>query len=66
MERSEVQVDDNKENELQQVENPLVSWRKGRPGTKQFKSSTEKKSRAKYTCKTCGKAGHNSARCQNR
>ncbi|CAB4436499.1 unnamed protein product [Rhizophagus irregularis] len=25
MERSEVQVDDNKENELQQVENPLVS-----------------------------------------
>ncbi|CAB4488668.1 unnamed protein product [Rhizophagus irregularis] len=66
MERSEVQVDDNKENELQQVENPLVSRRKGRPGTKRFKSSTEKKSRTKYTCKTCGQAGHNSARCQNR
>jgi len=66
MEHSKVQVDDNKENELQQVENPLVSRRKGRPGTKRFKSSTEKKSRAKYTCKTCGQAGHNSAMCQNR
>ncbi|RGB25107.1 hypothetical protein C1646_772198 [Rhizophagus diaphanus] len=46
MKRSEVQVDDNKENELQQVENPLVSWRKRRSGIKQFKSSTKKKSRA--------------------
>ena len=66
MEFSEVQVGDNKENEPQQVENPLVSQRKGRPETKRYKSSTEKKSRAKYTCKTCGQTGHNSARCQNR
>jgi len=66
VEGSEVQVDDNKENELQQVENPLVSQRKGRPETKRYKSSTEKKSRTKYTCKTCGQTGHNSARCQNR
>lgn len=62
----EVQADDNKENEPLQVENPLVSRRKGRPETKRYKSSTETKSRAKYTCKTCGQTGHNSARCQNR
>lgn len=62
----EVQIDDNKENEPQQVENPLVSRRKGRPETKRYKSATETKSRAKYTCKTCGQTGHNSARCQNR
>ncbi|CAB4409209.1 unnamed protein product [Rhizophagus irregularis] len=36
MERSEVQVDDDKENEPQQVENLLVSRRKGRPETKQI------------------------------
>ncbi|PKY51728.1 hypothetical protein RhiirA4_494472 [Rhizophagus irregularis] len=65
MERSEVQVDDDKENEPQQVENLLVSRRKGRPETKQYKSSTEKKSRVKYACKMCGRTGHNSARCQN-
>ena len=62
----EVQIDDNKENEPQQVENPLVSRRKGRLETKRYKSATETKSRAKYTCKTCGQTGHNSARCQNR
>jgi len=56
------QVEVNKEN----VENPLVSRRKGRPETKRYKAPTEKKSRARYTCKTCGKVGHNSARCQNR
>jgi len=66
MEFSEVQVGDNKENEPQQVKNPLVSRRKGRPEIKRYKSSTEKKSHAKYTCKTCGQTGHNSARCQNR
>jgi hypothetical protein len=60
MERSEVQVDD-KENEPPQVENPLVSRCKGRPETKRYKSSTEKKSRAPYTCRTCGQTGHNSA-----
>jgi len=43
MEFSEVQVGDNKENEPQQVENPLVLRRKGRPETKRYKSSTEKK-----------------------
>ncbi len=62
-----MQVDNiNKENEPKQIENPLVSWCKGRPKTKQYKSSTEKKSHAKYTCSTCGQSGHNSARCQNR
>ena len=60
------QAEDNKENEPQQVKNPLVSRRKGRPETKRYKSSTEKKPRATYTCKTCGQTGHNSARCQNR
>ncbi|RHZ84508.1 hypothetical protein Glove_80g41 [Diversispora epigaea] len=65
----EIQVDDsNKENESEseQIGNPLVSRRKGRPETKRYKSSTEKKPRAKYTCGTCGQSGHNSARCQNR
>ncbi len=62
----EIQVDDtNKENEPEKIKNLLVSWRKGRPETKRYKSSTEKKSRAKYTCGTCGKSEHNSARCQN-
>lgn len=59
----EVQVDDNKENEHL---NPVVLRCKGRPETKRYKSSTETKPRAKYTCKTCGQSGHNSARCQNR
>ena len=64
LEHPEIQVtDDNKENE---INNPLVSRRKGRPETKRYKSSTKKKSRAKYTCGTCGQTGHNSARCQNR
>jgi hypothetical protein len=62
----EIQADDNKENEPEQIENPLVSRRKGRPETKRYKSSTEKKPRAKYTCKTYGQTGHNSARCQSR
>jgi hypothetical protein len=63
---SEVQVDDDdKENELEQIGNPLVSRRKGRPETKRYKSSTEKP-RAKYTCSTCDQSGHNSARCRNR
>ncbi|RHZ75463.1 hypothetical protein Glove_213g59 [Diversispora epigaea] len=62
----EIQVDDsNKENEPE-IENPLVSRCKGRPETKRYKSSTEKKPRAKYTCSTCGQSGHNSARCSNR
>jgi hypothetical protein len=61
----EVQINDsNKENEPE-IKNPLVSRRKGRPETKRFKSSTEKKPRAKYTCGTCGQSGHNSARCLN-
>ncbi|CAB5392572.1 unnamed protein product [Rhizophagus irregularis] len=49
-----VQVDDNKENKLQQIENLLVLRRKGRPETKRYKSSTEKKPHVTYTCKTCG------------
>ncbi|RHZ58060.1 hypothetical protein Glove_376g1 [Diversispora epigaea] len=62
----EIQVDDsNKENEPEQIGNLLVSRRKGRPETKRYKSSTEKKPRAKYTCDICGRSGHNSARCQN-
>ena len=65
MERSEIQVN-NKENEFQQVENLLVSQRKGHPKIKHYKSSTEKKIHAKYTCRTCGQTGHNSARCRNR
>ena len=60
-------ADADKENEFEQVENPLVSRRKGRPETKRYKSATEKKrkSRAKYTCSTCGHSGHNSVRCQS-
>jgi len=46
------------------VKNPLVSRRKGRLETKRYKSASEKKPRAKYTCSTCGQSGHNSARCQ--
>ena len=61
------EVDANKENEPQQVKNPLVSRRKGHPQTKRYKSATEKtgKLHAKYTCSTCGQSGHNSARCLN-
>jgi len=67
LEHPEIQVtDDNKENESELVKNPLVSRRKGRPETKRYKSSTEKKPRAKYTCGRCGQTGHNSARCQSR
>jgi hypothetical protein len=67
LEYSEVQADDDKENVPVQIENPLVSRRKGRLEIKRHKSSTEKQPRAtKYTCKTCGQIGHNSARCQNR
>jgi hypothetical protein len=51
-ENPEIQVDDNKENEPGQIENPLVSRRKGRPETKRYKSSTEKRPRAKYNCGT--------------
>ena len=52
--------------ENNQVENPLVSRRKGRPETKRYKSATKKKGkpRAKYTCSTCGHSGYNSTRCQ--
>jgi hypothetical protein len=63
---SEMQVFDDKENISEKIENPSVSRRKGRPATKRYKSSTEKQPRVKYTCKTCGQVGHNSARCQNR
>ena len=68
LENPETQADDDKENEPKQIENPLVSRRKGRPGTKRYKSSTEteKGSRAKYNCGTCGQSGHNSATCRNR
>ncbi|RHZ79364.1 hypothetical protein Glove_149g125 [Diversispora epigaea] len=58
-----IQVDNsNKENESEseQIGNPLVSRRKGRSETKQYKLSTEKKPRAKYTCNTCDQSGHNS------
>jgi len=55
---------ENEPNESDQVKNPLVSRRKGRPETKRYKSASEKKPRAKYTCSTCGQSGHNSARCQ--
>ncbi len=57
--------DTNKKNEPKQIENLLVSWHKGRLETKWYKSSTEKKLRAKYTCNTCGQSGHNNARYQN-
>ena len=63
----EIQVDDtDKENKIEQIENPLVLQRKGHPEIKRYKSSTEKKPRAKYTYGTCGQSGHNSIRCQNR
>ena len=65
MKFSEVQVGDNKENELQQVKNPLVLQRKEHSETKRYKLSTEKKSCTKYTCKTCGQTKHNNARYQN-
>jgi len=62
----EVQVDDtNKENELGQIENPLVLRHKECPETKRYKSSTKKKPYVKYTCDTCDQLGYNSARCQN-
>jgi hypothetical protein len=65
-EHSDIEGDDSdKENEPGNIQNPLVSRRKGRPETKRYKSSTEKKPRAKYTCGKC-QPGHNSATCQNR
>ena len=51
MESPEIQVDNNIENEPQ-VKNLLVSRYKEYPETKWYKSSTEKNSCAKYTCKT--------------
>ena len=65
-ENPETQVDNNKKNEPERIGNPLVSRCKGRPETKRYKSSTEKKPRAKYNCGTCGQPGHNSATCRNR
>ena len=56
---------ENEPNESDQVKNPLVSRRKGRPETKRYKSASEKKPRAKYTCSICDRSGHNSARCQS-
>jgi len=60
-------ADADKENEFEQVENPLVSWHKECPETKCYKFATEKKKKpyAKYTCSTCGCSEHNSARCQS-
>ena len=60
-------ADADKENEFEQVENPLVSRRKECPETKRYKSATEKKGKpcAKYTYSTCGHSGHNSVRCQS-
>ena len=46
------------------MKNPLVSRRKGRSKMKRYKSASEKKPCAKYTCSTCGQSGHNSVRCQ--
>src|SRR2546421_6727705 len=51
---------ENEPNESDQVKNPLVSRRKERLETKRYKSASEKKPRAKYTCSTCGQSGHNS------
>ena len=56
LEHSEIHDGENKENEpneSDQVKNPSVSQRKGRLETKRYKSTTEKKPRAKYTCGTC-------------
>src|SRR5207253_8298237 len=44
---------ENEPNESDQVKNPLC---KGRSEMKRYKSASEKKSRAKYTCSTCGQS----------
>ncbi|CAG8559815.1 1963_t:CDS:2, partial [Racocetra persica] len=54
-----------KENDLT-VANPPITKHKGRPGTKRYKATTEKSSRQPYTCRSCDKTGHNSARCQKK
>ncbi|CAG8789469.1 18455_t:CDS:2, partial [Dentiscutata erythropus] len=48
------------------IENPAITKHRGRPATKRFKAATEKPCRQPYTCRSCGKTGHNSARCQKK
>ncbi|CAG8486409.1 24254_t:CDS:1 [Gigaspora margarita] len=48
------------------IENPVITKHRGRPATKRFKAATEKPCRQPYTCRRCGKTGHNSARCQKK
>lgn len=56
----------NKESETSSIEsdvNPPVTKHRGKPATKRFNAATEKPRRQPYTCRKCGKTGHNSARC---
>ncbi|CAG8535336.1 19515_t:CDS:2 [Dentiscutata erythropus] len=59
--------DDSEESEKENnstIKNPAITKHRGRPATKRFKAATEKPRRQPYTCQSCGKTGHNSARCQ--
>ncbi|CAG8791415.1 23684_t:CDS:2, partial [Dentiscutata erythropus] len=61
--------DDSEESEKENnstIENSAITKYRGRPVTKRFKAATEKPHRQLYTCQSCGKTGHNSARCQKK
>ncbi|CAG8444885.1 16132_t:CDS:2 [Cetraspora pellucida] len=63
--QNEEPKDSEKENNSTIV-NPLITRCKGRPETKQYKAATEKGCRQPYTCRSCSKTEHNSARCQEK
>ncbi|CAG8769806.1 12102_t:CDS:1, partial [Dentiscutata heterogama] len=48
------------------IENPAITKHRGRSATKRFKAATEKPRCQPYTCRSCGKTGHNSERCQKK
>ncbi|CAG8842916.1 40635_t:CDS:1, partial [Gigaspora margarita] len=70
--------DSNKEN-ISVVANPPITKHRSRPETKRYKAATEKVTenvlkkapekvtgkacRQLYTCRSCGKTGHNSVKC---
>ncbi|CAG8668004.1 4204_t:CDS:1 [Cetraspora pellucida] len=63
--QNEEPEDSEKENNSTIV-NPLITKCKGKPETKRYKAATKKECHQPYTCHSCGKTEHNSARCQEK
>ncbi|CAG8603894.1 12050_t:CDS:2, partial [Dentiscutata heterogama] len=57
---------DSKKENNSTIKNPAITKYRGRPATKRFKAATEKPRHQTYTCRSCGKTRHNSARCQKK